>query len=287
MDITKIRPRHNDTGGRSGWSDFDNQRNYFRIYAGVAWPHKGAPGFVVLVGEEARELASERQAEFFALSEWETRTAGDMLSKCAEVFVVTDAFYSNIVDQAEYALLHEFNLRQRQRHSPSLQLLNAPLLAEGGDPTQLFRYAESLLDEKTQGGRKTVSLGGCVKVQGALQRIPAGWDAADDILSLPGAAALYYALGAMFRLPYSMPSRNSGRALTEYDVLSDRSPSEQYDHRGRFRGPMQAQIDPDPYSIRMTFPGNVTEPDETGPTQLDTDYDIFSTRWDYDIFSTR
>lgn len=82
----------------------------------------------------------------------------------------------------------------------------------------------------------------------------------------------------MFCLPYSTPSRNSGRALTEYDVLSDRSPTEQYTPDGRFRGPMRAQLDVDPLA-RLAFTRSVPEPREVGP--LVWDYDPFDVKNDW------
>ena len=58
MDITKITRRHNDAGAPSCYSDSENHRDYLRICGGAAWPYKGRPGFVVVVGEQVRNLKS-------------------------------------------------------------------------------------------------------------------------------------------------------------------------------------------------------------------------------------
>ena len=76
------------------------------------------------------------------------------------------------------------------------------------------------LDKRTTAGQKTVFLGECSRVQAALQRVPGEWDSAEDILRLPEVTALYYVLGAMFRLPYSIPSREPAFARTEYDIFN-------------------------------------------------------------------
>ena len=53
-----------------------------------------------------------------------------------------------------------------------------------------------------------------------MQRVPEEWDSAEDILDQPEVTALYYVLGAMFCLPFSIPSREPAFALTEYDIFN-------------------------------------------------------------------
>ena len=57
-------------------------------------------------------------------------------------------------------------------------------------------------------------------VKAALQRVPEQWDSAEDILKPPEVTALYYVLGAMFCLPFSIPSREPVFAHTEYDIFN-------------------------------------------------------------------
>jgi len=223
MDITKITRRHNDAGAPSGWldsSDPENPRFYFRICGGAAWPHKGRPGFVVLAGEQVRNLQSCGPPVFYGLTESEHRTNDDMLSKCAELSAIVDTWYSNIIQEAQRVALHQFNLRQEQKHLAGIQFINAPMLSEAGDPPQLFSYADAELDQRTSEGRKTVFLGECTRVKAALQRVPEEWDSAEDILKPPEITALYYVLGAMFRLPYCVPSREPAFAQIEYDIFN-------------------------------------------------------------------
>ena len=146
MDITKITRRHNDAGVPSGWldsSDPENPRFYFRIWGGAAWPHKGRPGFVVLAGEQARDLQSCGPPVFYGLAESEHRTNEDMLSKCAELAAIVDTWYSNIIPEAQRVALHQFNLRQEQKHLAGIRFINAPMLSEAGDASQLFSYADA------------------------------------------------------------------------------------------------------------------------------------------------
>jgi hypothetical protein len=223
MDITKITRRHNDAGAPSGWldsSDPENPRSYLRICGGAAWPYKGRPGFVVLVGEQVRNLQSSSPPVFYGLAESEQRTNDDMLSKCAELAAIVDTWYSNIIPEAHRVALHQFNLRQEQKHAAGIQFINVPMISEGGDATQLFSYADAELDQRTSEGRKTVFLGECTRVKAALQRVPEEWDGAEDILKHPEATALYYVLGAMFRLPCTIPSREPAFARTEYDIFN-------------------------------------------------------------------
>jgi hypothetical protein len=241
MDITKITRRltthcslftahcslltaHGpNVGAPSGWldsSDPENPRCYFRICGGAAWPHKGRPGFVVLVGEQERNLRSCGPPVFYGLAESEQRTSDDMLSKCVELAAIVDTWYSNIIAEAHRVALHQFNLRQEQKHLAGIQLINAPMLSEAGDASQLFSYADAEIDQRTSEGRKTVFLGGCTRVKAALQRVPEEWDSAEDILKQPEVTALYYVLGAMFRFPYTIPSREPAFAKTEYDIFN-------------------------------------------------------------------
>ena len=220
MDITKVTRRNNDAGAPSGYSDSENHRDYFRICGGVEWPYRGRPGFLVLVGEQVRNLKSGVPAKFYGLTESEHRQNDDMLLKCVELSTIVDTWYSNVIPEAHRVALHQFNLGQEQKHLAGVQFTNVPMLSESGDGAQLFRYAEAELDQRTSEGRKTVFLGECARVQAALQRIPKEWDSAKEVLELPEVTALYYVLGAMFRLPYRIPSRDAGRAETEYDIFN-------------------------------------------------------------------
>lgn len=217
MDITKIIPRYNDMGGHVGWSDPENHRHYFRVWGGVAWPCNGSPGFIVLLAEETHNLRSTNPAKLYGLLESTHPTPGAMLSKCAELSSNVDLFYSNTIPIAQRILLHEFNQRQERKRLSAIQLLNVPMLSEAGDAEELFRYADSMLLELTW-DQKAIFLGECPKVRGGLQNVPAEWTP-EDVLKLPEVTALYYVLGAMLRLPYSIPTENAGRCITEYDVF--------------------------------------------------------------------
>ena len=205
MDITKITRRltshcslftahcslltaHGpNAGAPSGWldsSDPENPRSYFRICGGAAWPHKGRPGFVVLVGEQVRDLRSCSLPVFYGLLESEQRTNDDMLSKCAELAAIVDTWYSNIIPEAHRVALHQFNLGQEQKHAAGIQFINAPMLSETGDASQLFSYADAELDQRTSPGRGLrVFLGECTRVKAALQRVLEQWDGTEDVLS--------------------------------------------------------------------------------------------------------
>ena len=146
MDITKITRLHNDVGAPSGWldsSDPENPRSYFRICGGVAWPYIGRPGFVVLVGEQVRNLKSGAPPVFYGLTESEHRNSDDMLSKCVELATFVETWYSNIIPEAQRVALHQFNLRQEQKHVAGIRLINVPMLSEAGDASQLFSYADA------------------------------------------------------------------------------------------------------------------------------------------------
>jgi hypothetical protein len=206
-------------GARSGWSDFENHCDYLRICGGVAWPSKGRPGFVVLIGEQARNLRSNDPAVFCGLAESKHRTDDDLLSKCTEWGRVVDAWYSNIIPQTACFSLHGFNQAQRRKGLGLIQVLNIPMLSDAGDAQQFFSYADAEIHKRLLSGQKTVFLGECPKIQAALQNVPEGWSSAEDILKVPEAAALYYVLGAMFCYP-SIPRTNKPAfALTEYDPL--------------------------------------------------------------------
>jgi len=175
---------------------------------------------VVLVGEQVRNLRSSSPPVFYGLAESEHRTSDDMLSKCVELAAIVDTWYSNVIPEARRVALHQFNLRQEQKHVAGIQFINAPTLSEAGDASQLFSYADAELDQKTSPGRKTVFLGECTRVKAALQRVPEEWDSAEDILKPPEVTALYYVLGAMFCFPCSIPSREPAFAQTEYDIFN-------------------------------------------------------------------
>lgn len=218
MDITKIRHKYNYVGGDAGWSDIENRRDYFRICGGVAWPQKGRPGIVALIAEQARNLKSGGPPKFYVLVESTHQIEDDMLSKCAELSLIVDAWYSNVTSRSHYFLLHEFNQRQEAKRLSAIQLLNVPMLSETGDAEQLFHYADSEFHRLTL-NQKNVFLAECPKVRAALQNVPPVW-AVEDILRLPEVTALYYALGAMLRLPYSIPSPAAGQAKIDYDIFN-------------------------------------------------------------------
>ncbi len=175
---------------------------------------------MVLAGEQVRNLQSCGPPVFYGRLESEQRTSDDMLSKCAELAAFVDTRYSNIIPVSQRVALHQFNMRQEQKHVAGIQFINAPTLSEAGDASQLFSYADAELDQRTSAGRKTVFLGECARVKAALQRVPEEWDSAEDILKPPEVTALYYVLGAMFCLPFSIPSREPAFARTEYDIFN-------------------------------------------------------------------
>jgi hypothetical protein len=158
---------------------------------------------------------------FYGLTESEHRTDDQMLSKCVELASIVDAWISNIIPEAQCVLLHQFNMRQQEKHLSRIQLFNPPMLSGSGDATQLFSYADAELGKRTSGGRKTVFLGECPKVQAALQRVPEEWGSADDILKLPEVTALYYVLGAMFRLPYEFEDEDEEPEWTGHQGRSE------------------------------------------------------------------
>jgi hypothetical protein len=213
-NITKIKPYCDDLGAPLGWLDTENQRHFFRIWGGVAFPYNGNPGFVLVLGELARDLRSGAPTMFYALWESAHPTPEGMLSKCAELSSIVDAWYSNVILFDRWVLLHEFNARQAERHLGWVELRNAPLLSDAGDDEQLFRHAEAEFHENVV-EKKTFFLSECPKTRAALQNVPAQWQKS-DILSLTPVTALYYVLAAMERLPYSTPSGNPAQCITEY-----------------------------------------------------------------------
>jgi hypothetical protein len=220
MDLKRIKRRQNELGRDSGWSDLENHLDYFRICGGVALPWKGRPGFAVLIAEGVRNLRSEHAPTFYGLAEAKRTVDQELLFKCLELASITDTWYGNATWQAQRFALHQFNSKQAQKGLRRIELLDAPMLTDAGDPEQLFRYAEAEIHKGTLGTRKTVFLAECPQVRAALQRVPEGWNSAEEILNLPEAAALYYVLGAMFSFPTSIPSREPAFAKTEYDVFN-------------------------------------------------------------------
>ncbi len=217
MDITKIKPCYNDMGGHVGWTDAENNRHFFRIWGGVAWPYNGSPGFIVLLAEQTHNLRSTDPAKLYGLLESTHPTPGGMLSKCAELSINADCFYSNMSPIVRRVLLNEFNQRQERKRLGTVSLLNVPMLSEGGDAEELFRYADSMLLELTW-DQKAIFLGECPKVRAALQNVPAQWTP-EDVLKLPEVTALYYVLGAMLRMKYAIPSENARQLVTDYDIF--------------------------------------------------------------------
>jgi hypothetical protein len=222
MDITKIKARFDGMGARSGYTDLESDRDYLRICGGVAWPFNGRPGFVVLIGEAFRDLRYHDPPVFYGIAESRYRIDEDMLSKCVELASIVDTWYSNTTRQAQYIPLHQFNQRQVEKNLRRIQLINVPMLSEDGDAAQLFSYADSELDKRTLGGRKTIFLAGCPQVQAALQKVPEGPTRPELILGLPEVTALYYALGAMFCFPFTIPSREPTVLQTDYDIFQER-----------------------------------------------------------------
>ena len=118
---------------------------------------------MVLVGEQVRNLRSSSPPVFYGLAESEHRTSDDMLSKCVELAAIVDTWYSNVIPEARRVALHQFNLRQEQKHVAGIQFINAPTLSEAGDASQLFSYADAEIYQRTCEGRKTVFLGECTR----------------------------------------------------------------------------------------------------------------------------
>lgn len=200
MDITRIRPHINQGGGQTGWEDHENNRHYCRIWAGATWPDKGASGFLVVIGEG---WSTNTAPALYGLIESSHRNFDGILSKAAELLLVTDRFYARTSD-AQNHLLHQFNRNQAKTQVGGLRVYDPPLVKER-DPTELFSYVDADLDRRTSGGQKSVFLEACPLTLAALQRVLKGWKNIETILDLPEVTALYYVLGAMFLFPYKDP----------------------------------------------------------------------------------
>jgi hypothetical protein len=200
MDITKIQAVFNQGGGPAGWADYENHRHYFRIWGGLAWPDKGAPGFIVVIGEG---VSKNTNPAFYGLFESWHQNHNALLLKCAELASITDRFYSNS-PEVQRILLHGFNKEQQKTQVAGVRIYDAPLLKDS-DPTELFSYADAELDRRTSVGQKSVFLEACPLARVALQRLPKGGKNAETLLGLPEVTALFYVLGAMFMFPYKDP----------------------------------------------------------------------------------
>ena len=122
-----------DTKGRWNlYMDTETERSFWRILGAIAWPADG-PGFVVVVGEEAKAHPAPPY-HLHVLAEADDSNPSRLILKAqelAQVFMVRD-FYGYTGNRADIEFLTWYNRKARDRRESTLNIREAPATETDG-----------------------------------------------------------------------------------------------------------------------------------------------------------
>src|SRR4030042_1036364 len=144
-------------GGKVCWLDRLAGRGDGQVAGGIGWARPPQPGFLVVVGEEARRQLETGRRVLWVLAEHEARQMSEMYRlyrELSEAFGLQE-WYGNPKNKA---MMHLFRSQQQEIQGET----QLPLVVMGGPyhdhPQGLLFYVQTV-DELTQSGRKLLFFG--------------------------------------------------------------------------------------------------------------------------------
>jgi len=215
----------NDPARLIGWEDRKRNRSYRRLFGGLAWPQLDRPGFAVIVAEGLPEEAAYRMPDhdhvvLYVLREAEGGDFEQLMRFCMDHSGKV-AWHGNVNDKTNIRLLYEFNRTQSDAGRLQLKLMPAPYISSGGDLAELFDYGIRRITSLGKEG--TLILTESPMLKARLDNVPRDKEIVNHAEEYPGLLALCFAVSALCYYPcVGLQGKGKpGRALTEYDPLSD------------------------------------------------------------------
>jgi hypothetical protein len=190
-----------------GWRDEERNRDYRRIWGGLAWPQVHLPGFAVAVAEEFTDpgqggVRVQDSVSMHILLEAESSDFNTLMRACTEHSNKV-TWWGNVFDKTNMLRLQDFNLAETGAGRPRLVLFTPPLVSPEGDLKTVVEHGVARILQRT-GSSKTLVIGDNPMVQACRDGLRG--EAEDSLHDHPRLLALCFVLNALDRIPWVHPA---------------------------------------------------------------------------------
>ncbi len=216
MELDRITP-FTINGEILYYLDNMNNREFRRIWGGLAFPTGITPGFALLVAEDRFRHRGYPHHLYHAILEIEDADISSLLDQCLGIAtkLIIDDWRTNTENQADMAWVQKYNTERRLANMPQFRPRPAPLLRKGEGQKDSFKYGIGRILERTRPDKKTLIFEDCPQLQAYLKNIPPEMGSGQGVEEKPPLAALSHVIGSMdFFEPQTGPEQayadNSG-----------------------------------------------------------------------------
>lgn len=202
-----------NAAGEVYFHDEETGTDYRRVYAGLAWPFKNKPGWLILVAEDDNVDQAIGKRRLTVRYEATDISVEMLFSKMQDVRkrFVPEGFYGDPSDKGMMRLLQWHNADLRDKRIDGVGLSRAPMSDEAGN---LQAYLQLIKKQLPDQGPKTLYFGEESKLPNALLELKSE-DSAGDAKEWTGIACLGYVIAA---LETYEPSPGAGKIQTSYPI---------------------------------------------------------------------
>jgi len=184
-----------NAAGELYWFDPEANRYFARIVAGISWPFKEKPGWIVVIGENDVLNPPSGKQTFRILTEDHDSLIDRLLRRLREVdrTYLVERNYGDLSDETTAFLLRQHNREMDEQRIASIGIDFAPL---SDQPNNLQAYLQIIDNHTKHGVEKTLFFGEGSQIATALHNLNPE-DASGEVSQWPEIAALGYALAAL------------------------------------------------------------------------------------------
>ena len=168
--------------------DHRNQREYRRVVGAVAWSVSGAPGFILIIAEDANKHPRTKRYIYRVLNEYSSHDAEKMVKRMAAfqgLYAVSD-WYGDDEDSLALFFVDKFN----QGKKKGLCITNAPFARATGN----LKLYSNMIFSRVEKAKKTLYFGDDSVLPATLSNIVLGDMESKLAEQIPPLAALGYAV---------------------------------------------------------------------------------------------
>lgn len=195
-----------NAAGETYFYDDETKRYFARIVAGIAWPFKDKPGWIVVLAQDDEPKPPTGKTIFRMLAEQSDPLIDRLLRRLREVdkTYLVERNYGDLSDEATASLVRKHNREMGEQRIASIGIDFAPM---SDQPNNLQTHLQ-LIDARTEKEvEKTLFIGEETQTAMALRKLDPP-DVTGSVGDYPAIAALGFALAA---LEIYKPSPSEGK----------------------------------------------------------------------------